>query len=681
MTPTCPYGSASWTMANAYYSAAAVDSKGDVYAGGIAPSPSGTFGAPFVHKFGTNGNSLWSDAANASTAVCPTLGSSLAANCVSYPPVQGVSMGFDGGDNVVMASFGNPAIGGGINFGPIGTFPTFPTYGAPNIFLSAYEPTTGSVQWAKHIQTILSGSLHGMALGNQGQIVVAGNYAGSMQVDGQLLITASPQSPSVVDSFLASFAEPDPVIPLIGQGSTCGGPPFNTIPSNIWVPATSPAGACVFFMPPTSSWASTVTCSHPPNTTFPIGSTSVTCTAWDAYGHSATTDPFTVNVFDPPPPVFANVPAPISRIVTGPTVISYTAPTVIDQLDNPTSCSSCAAPLSSGGPPGPPPPCVPPPPVSATCTPASGTTFPVGSTTVFCTTSDPAGRTATTTFTVALVPEVTASCVGTPESPLALQTAPGTCGVDASNTSARAGTCGGALLQLCTFDGQASETLGPGNHAISVLGTAVDLTTTASCTSYVRVVDANAPALTVPGKITTIGNTASGAAVSYSTSATDLCDGALVPICSPASGSTLPVRTNDGEMQGDRCPGQRYRWIVPGAGQLQLVGDLQRINTDGSSIFKLGSTVPVKFELTGASAGITNAVATLLVAKIASSVTGTYAEAVSTSAATSGSAFRYDSSSGQYIFNLSTKGLSIGTWSLSIKLADGVARTVNISLR
>jgi hypothetical protein len=45
-------------------------------------------------------------------------------------------------------------------------------------------------------------------------------------------------------------------------------------------------------------------------------------------------------------------------------------------------------------------------------------------------------------------------------------------------------------------------------------------------------------------------------------------------------------------------------------------GVLQPINPDGSSIFKWKSTVPVKFRLTGASAGITNLVATITYVKL-----------------------------------------------------------------
>jgi len=50
---------------------------------------------------------------------------------------------------------------------------------------------------------------------------------------------------------------------------------------------------------------------------------------------------------------------------------------------------------------------------------------------------------------------------------------------------------------------------------------------------------------------------------------------------------------------------------------------LQPINVDGSSIFKSGSTIPVKFRLTGASAACPTAVAKLLYAKVADGIAGT----------------------------------------------------------
>jgi hypothetical protein len=56
-------------------------------------------------------------------------------------------------------------------------------------------------------------------------------------------------------------------------------------------------------------------------------------------------------------------------------------------------------------------------------------------------------------------------------------------------------------------------------------------------------------------------------------------------------------------------------------------------------------------------------------------------EAASTSNATTGSLFRYDATAQQYIFNLATKGLTAGTYSLKITLDDGTAYTQHISLK
>ena len=114
--------------------------------------------------------------------------------------------------------------------------------------------------------------------------------------------------------------------------------------------------------------------------------------------------------------------------------------------------------------------------------------------------------------------------------------------------------------------------------------------------------------------------------------------------------------------------------------QYTFGGILQPINADGSSLFKLGSTVPVKFQLTGLGGEIvTDAVANISYAKFSGTLLGNDLEAVSTSSASSGSAFRYDSTSNQYIFNLNTKGWTAGTYQLTIKLNDGSSYTAKIS--
>ena len=110
-------------------------------------------------------------------------------------------------------------------------------------------------------------------------------------------------------------------------------------------------------------------------------------------------------------------------------------------------------------------------------------------------------------------------------------------------------------------------------------------------------------------------------------------------------------------------------------------GVQQPVNPDGSSIFKLGSTVPVKFRLTDAGSNpVSGAIATIDMAKIDNHVDGSFVEAVSTAAATTGNLFR-DAGDGQYTFNLSTKSLSTGDWRVKITLDDGTEYTVRISLK
>jgi hypothetical protein len=121
-------------------------------------------------------------------------------------------------------------------------------------------------------------------------------------------------------------------------------------------------------------------------------------------------------------------------------------------------------------------------------------------------------------------------------------------------------------------------------------------------------------------------------------------------------------------------------------------GYLQPINSDGSSRFKLGSTIPVKFRLTCGSTPISNAVAKLYVAKGDSVPDPGVDEAISTAASTTGNLFRYDATAQQYIFNLSTKlgytnpgsstpvSFAPGSWTLKIGLDDGTYKSINIQL-
>lgn len=113
-----------------------------------------------------------------------------------------------------------------------------------------------------------------------------------------------------------------------------------------------------------------------------------------------------------------------------------------------------------------------------------------------------------------------------------------------------------------------------------------------------------------------------------------------------------------------------------------FIGFLQPINMDGSSIFKLGSAVPIKFQLTDCNGvAITTAVGTLAVFKITDALLGTVEEVTvdSTGTANTDNLFRYNAPN--YIYNLDTKPYTAGTYQLQAILDDGTIRSVNVSLK
>lgn len=100
-------------------------------------------------------------------------------------------------------------------------------------------------------------------------------------------------------------------------------------------------------------------------------------------------------------------------------------------------------------------------------------------------------------------------------------------------------------------------------------------------------------------------------------------------------------------------------------------------------VFKLGSTVPVKFQLADANgAYVSTAAATIALQQYSGEEPlGDPLVAASTSGADTGNIFRYESIDNQYIFNLSTNSFSKGTWQIRVSLDDGTIKTVFIGLK
>ncbi len=161
-------------------------------------------------------------------------------------------------------------------------------------------------------------------------------------------------------------------------------PPTITVPPNKTVSndAGQASAAVTFAAPMVSDNAPGVTsaCNHLSGSLFPLGTTTVTCTARDASGNTATAS-FHVIVNDTEPPVIERAPDVSATVRTNATggIVSYTPPAAHD---------------NSGAN------------LSVACTPAIGSTFPVGSTTVTCSTTDPSGNKTTKSFSVVVTRDV-----------------------------------------------------------------------------------------------------------------------------------------------------------------------------------------------------------------------------------------------------------------------------------
>jgi hypothetical protein len=95
----------------------------------------------------------------------------------------------------------------------------------------------------------------------------------------------------------------------------------------------------------------------------------------------------------------------------------------------------------------------------------------------------------------------------------------------------------------------------------------------------------------------------------------------------------------------------------------------------GPTQFKTGSTIPVKFQLTDYYGNyISTAVAQIWVGSLTNPGT-------SSSSSNNGNYFRYDPTNNQYIFNLSTKGMSPGTYKIFVTLDDGTTYSTSITLK
>lgn len=164
--------------------------------------------------------------------------------------------------------------------------------------------------------------------------------------------------------------------------------PTMTLPADITAKATTTGestGAVVTFTvtatdPDDAASALTITCTPKSGTTFPVGTTTVNCTASDPAGNSSSGS-FKVIVSPPDTtPPSLNLPADITTTATSGSGAAVTYTVTATDPDDAAST------------------------LTISCSPPSGSTFPVGATTVNCTATDPAGNSSLGSFKVTVNP-------------------------------------------------------------------------------------------------------------------------------------------------------------------------------------------------------------------------------------------------------------------------------------
>jgi uncharacterized protein len=178
----------------------------------------------------------------------------------------------------------------------------------------------------------------------------------------------------------SSTTDPDPSNNSSVASITASNPPpvLTCPPSIVTTNAPNQCGAAVTFPDPTvndNCPGGAPVCNPASGSFFPVGTTTVTCNVTDAGGASGSCS-FTVTVNDTQPPSItcpANVTIGTDPGVCTTAVVNYASPTVND------NCPGVGSP---------------------SCVPASGSTFPTGTTTVSCSVTDAHGNSNSCSFTV-----------------------------------------------------------------------------------------------------------------------------------------------------------------------------------------------------------------------------------------------------------------------------------------
>jgi hypothetical protein len=370
------------------------------------------------------------------------------------------------------------------------------------------------------------------------------------------------------------------------------------------------------------------------------GDYNITVSTSDTHGnYNVNGAAYTLHVTNPPPPTNTaptlNLPSNPTVEATGPNgaAVSFTA-TADDEQDGP---------------------------LTPTCEPASGSTFPLGSTQVDCSVTD-SGDLTTSGFFSVTVQDTTAPVIASHGDVTAEATGPD--GANVSYTSPETSdVVDGNGTAICTPDSGSKFSLGDTTVTCNATDAAGNQAT--PTTFKVNVEDTTAPVIASHDPVNATATSANGALVTYTSPETsDAVDGPGIANCTPASstqfavGSTT-VTCNTTDAAGNQATPTTFKVNVAYAWS-NFLQPINVPNPDSTkpfvqSVFKMGSTVPVKFQLTGASSSITDGTFYLKYAYTGTGDNNGEMESVATTTGTTGTQFRY--SEGQYIYNWSTKGV------------------------